>query len=363
MEEYTTPKESNKPINMTKGYIKELLKMLEGGKMSKGNKIRKNVLLWLLRELYSLSEREYMNNSLYFFTRRQKTILAKFMLEALYSDWVFTQNEHDQINQRLNYILFENFSRQLLPEKSGVIPAQSHKSELYLNIRKWTEKKVLEPREYIGIIPEAMSDLDAPSLVTAMTPPNYEQPWHDHWENREITFYTWPSIGKYKTDWEEVCVDADFGDFILFPPKTWHTIENPTDSPVKNISVKLPKALLDRWKTYNNALWENIVKKMIPVWTGHYRADFIDQEVPYHIEIYTFEWNQESQSINTKWRGLVYCIDWDFILEWLWKTKKAIKEWDVIILDKNSEVSLTKLSTDWRLYRVELSDNRQDFKS
>ncbi len=43
--EECTAKESNKPINMTKGYIKELLKMLEGGKMSKGNKIRKNVLL------------------------------------------------------------------------------------------------------------------------------------------------------------------------------------------------------------------------------------------------------------------------------------------------------------------------------
>lgn len=75
--------------------------------------------------------------------------------------------------------------------------AQNHKRETYSNISKIIERKTLEPREYIGIIPEAYSDLDAPSLVTALTPPHYQQPWHDHGENREVTFYTGPSIGKY----------------------------------------------------------------------------------------------------------------------------------------------------------------------
>lgn len=363
MEEQESLINATQPINMTKGYIKELLKILDDNKMTKENKIRKDSLLGLLKELYSLSEREYMNNSLYFFTRRQKTILAKFILEELYNDSVFTEKEYENIKKRLNYILFENFSRQILPKRSGIIPAKNHKSELYLNIRKWTEKKVLEPREYIGIIPEAMSDLDAPSLVTAMTPPHYEQPWHDHWENWEITFYTWPAIGKYKTKGKEKCVSADFGDFILFPPKTWHTIENPTDIPVKNLSIKLPKALLDRWKSYSNAPGTNILQKMTQIWDCIYHADFTQQNIPYYIEIYTFDWDKQKHKITTHWRGMIYCIDGDFILEGLWETRKAIKEGDAIILDKNSEILLTKLSSKGRLYKVELTDNWEDFNS
>ena len=51
---------------------------------------------------------------------------------------------------------------------------------MYLNTSKILGRDILEPREYIGIVPEVASDLDAPSLITAETPPNYQQPWHDH---------------------------------------------------------------------------------------------------------------------------------------------------------------------------------------
>lgn len=113
---------------------------------------------------------------------------------------------------------------------------------------------MLEPREYIGIVPEAYSDLDAPSLVTALTPAHYEQPWHDHGENWEITFYTGISYGKYQTQGQEYSIEAQFGDVIIFPPKTRHTIQNPTDHAVMNLSIKLPSALLDRGKTYTGEL-------------------------------------------------------------------------------------------------------------
>jgi len=45
MKEYESMTNQTKPINMTKGYIKELLKILDGNKMSKENRIRKDSLL------------------------------------------------------------------------------------------------------------------------------------------------------------------------------------------------------------------------------------------------------------------------------------------------------------------------------
>lgn len=40
---------------------------------------------------------------------------------------------------------------------------------------------------------------------------------------------------------------------IIFPPQTRHTIKNPTQQEVMNISIKLPSALLDRGKEYKGA--------------------------------------------------------------------------------------------------------------
>lgn len=343
-----------KTLNMTKGYIKELLSILENINMPEIQIKRKESLLSLLKELYALSERPYMNDPLYFFSRRQKAILSKFLLEELFNEALITKNDYEDIKKKLNYILFENFSRQILPDKNGIMSAKNHKSELYLNLDKWTLKKVLEPREYIGIIPEALSDLDAPSLVTATTPPHYEQPWHDHWENREITFYTWPSIGKFKNEGKEECIQADFWDFIIFPPKTWHTIENPTDLPVKNLSVKLPSSLLDRGKIYNGGWWMKFTKKLESVSPNHYFAKFEEQWVPYHIEVYTFDERIDKHSISTMGRSLIYCINGDFIVEWLGDTKQAVKEGDAIFLDIHKNIEVVSLSKWGSLYRVEL---------
>lgn len=150
--------------------------------------------LSFLEELYQLANRENLNQPHYLFSRRQKALVAKEKAEQLHQQGLISEADYAQIKKTLSQILFENFSKQILPAKTGIIPANQQKTETYFNFSKAAARKILEPREYIGIVPEALTDLDAPSLVTALTPPHYEQPWHDHGENREITFYDGPSI-------------------------------------------------------------------------------------------------------------------------------------------------------------------------
>ena len=137
-------------------------------------------LYQLITELQTFKQGGNTNQRQHLFSRRQKAQVAKFLTELYYEQRLLSEDCYQEIKKNLSLILLENFSQQILPATTGIIPATNQKKEMYLNTSKVLGRDILEPREYIGIIPEVASDLDAPSLVTAETPPNYEQPWHDH---------------------------------------------------------------------------------------------------------------------------------------------------------------------------------------
>ncbi len=149
-----------------------------------------NDLYQLITELQTFKQGENTNQRQYLFSRRQKAQVAKFLTELYYEQKLLSKDCYQEIKKNLSLIFLENFSQQILPVTTGIIASAYQKKEMYLNTSKVLGRDILEPREYIGIVPEVASDLDAPSLITAETPPNYEQPWHDHGENREVTFYT-----------------------------------------------------------------------------------------------------------------------------------------------------------------------------
>lgn len=171
------PDDSPKQINYIRSYSKQILLLLSG--IMNSNSHLKD-LYQLITELHTLTHRETLNQPLYFFSRRQKAQVAKFLTELYYEQELLSEDTYKDIKKNLNLIFFENFSQQILPATTGIIPSTNQKKEMYLNTSKVLGRDILEPREYLGIVPEATSDLDAPSLVTAETPPNYEQPWHDH---------------------------------------------------------------------------------------------------------------------------------------------------------------------------------------
>mgnify|MGYP000848681411 FL=1 len=137
-------------------------------------------LYQLITELQTFKQGENTNQRQNLFSRRQKAQVAKFLTELYYEQRLLSEDCYQEIKKNLSLILLENFSQQILPATTGIIPATNQKKEMYLNTSKVLGRDILEPREYIGIVPEVASDLDAPSLVTAETPPNYEQSWHDH---------------------------------------------------------------------------------------------------------------------------------------------------------------------------------------
>ena len=137
-------------------------------------------LYQLITEIQTIKQGGNTNQRQYLFSRRQKAQVAKFLTELYYEQKLLSEAAYKDIKKNLSLILLENFSQQILPATTGIIPATNQKKEMYLNTSKVLGRDILEPREYIGIVPEVASDLDAPSLVTAETPPNYEQSWHDH---------------------------------------------------------------------------------------------------------------------------------------------------------------------------------------
>ena len=137
-------------------------------------------LYQLITEPQTFKQGKNTNQRQNLFSRRQKAQVAKFLTELYYEQKLLSEDCYHEIKKNLSLILLENFSQQILPATTGIIPATNQKKEMYLNTSKILGRDILEPREYIGIVPEVASDLDAPSLITAETPPNYQQPWHDH---------------------------------------------------------------------------------------------------------------------------------------------------------------------------------------
>ncbi|RAL55678.1 hypothetical protein BSK20_04970 [SR1 bacterium human oral taxon HOT-345] len=315
-------------------------------------------LYQLITELHTLAHRETLNKPLYFFSRRQKAQVAKFLTELYYEQKLLSEDTYKDIKKNLNLIFFENFSQQILPATTGIIASAYQKKEMYLNTSKVLGRDILEPREYIGIVPEVASDLDAPSLVTAETPPNYQQPWHDHGENREITFYTGSSISKFKTEGIEHEIQADFGDIIIFPPKTWHTIKNPTDYPVMNLSVKLPSALLDRGKVYQGSVGQG-EKRTLDQKADHvFGHDLNDLEMPYHIRVYVFDEGKSEHIVSHKGKSLLYPLEGEYLATTQYFKNKTFRKGDTLLLDAETEASITNINGKGKIYTVILKENR-----
>ena len=315
-------------------------------------------LYQLITELQTFKQGKNTNQRQNLFSRRQKAQVAKFLTELYYEQKLLSEDCYQEIKKNLSLILLENFSQQILPATTGIIPATNQKREMYLNTSKILGRDILEPREYIGIVPEVASDLDAPSLITAETPPNYEQSWHNHWENREITFYTWFSIGKFKTERIEHEIQADFWDIITFPPKTWHTIKNPTDYPVMNLSVKLPSALLDRGKVYQGSVGQG-GKRTLEQKADHvFGYDLNDLGMPYHIRVYVFDEGKSGHIISHKGKSLLYPLEWEYLVSTPYFKNKTFRKGDALLLDAETEASITNINGKGKIYTVILKENR-----
>lgn len=346
------PDDSPKQINYIRSYSKQILLLLSG--IMNSNSHLKD-LYQLITELHTLTHRETLNQPLYFFSRRQKAQVAKFLTELYYEQELLSEDTYKDIKKNLNLIFFENFSQQILPATTGIIPSTNQKKEMYLNTSKVLGRDILEPREYLGIVPEATSDLDAPSLVTAETPPNYEQPWHDHWENWEITFYTWSSIGKFKTKGIEQEIQADFWDIIIFPPKTWHTIKNPNDHPVMNLSVKLPSALLDRGKVYQGSVGQG-EKRALDQKADHvFGHDLNDLGMPYHIRVYIFDKKKSTHIISNKGKSLFYPLEWEYLVSTPYFKNKTFRKGDSLLLDAETEAAIININGEGKIYTIHLA--------
>ena len=315
-------------------------------------------LYQLITELQTFKQGKNTNQRQNLFSRRQKAQVAKFLTELYYEQKLLSEDCYQEIKKNLSLILLENFSQQILPATTGIIPATNQKREMYLNTSKILGRDILEPREYIGIVPEVASDLDAPSLITAETPPNYEQSWHNHWENREITFYTWFSIGKFKTERIEHEIQADFWDIIIFPPKTWHTIKNPTDYPVMNLSVKLPSALLDRGKVYQGSVGQG-GKRTLEQKADHvFGYDLNDLGMPYNIRVYVFDEGKSGHIISHKGKSLLYPLEWEYLVSTPYFKNKTFRKGDALLLDAETEASITNINGKGKIYTVILKENR-----
>lgn len=331
--------QKSRTINYSKGHAKSLLTLLVSNMTSE-----LQVIEGLLQDIYALSHREHMNKVLYLESRRKKAQEVKRRLDELFDQQKIEESLYKTMKKQVNQILFENFSKQILPAQTWIITADNQKKEDYLNPWKLESLKVLEPRQYIGIDPNAETDLDAPSLVTAMTPPEYEQPWHDHGENRELTFYTWPSIGKYQTEGVEKEIKADFGDMIIFPPQTRHTIKNPTQQEVMNMSIKLPSALLDRGKEYKGAKWEWEKRSLIEVEKNHHVLDIADVGMPYTIEVYAFDQEKPTWEICNEHKSLIYpLLNSEYLVSSETIGKKVLRFKDALVLAAHEKLSLEYL--------------------
>lgn len=197
-----------------------------------------SILIDETKRLQMMSHRIGMNDFLYLDSRRKQAQKCLMLLEKLQEH--IEPDIATEIKRVLKYILLENWARQIFPAQHGIIPPGRHKTESYLNKNDYLNHDVLEPRNYIGIDPLAFSDLDAPSIVTALTPARYCQPEHSHSENYEVTFYVGSSLAKYRNNGNIHELPVSYGDFAIIPPGTIHSIENPSDTPVMNISIKLP---------------------------------------------------------------------------------------------------------------------------
>lgn len=308
-----------------------------------------------IQHLHAMSHRIDMND-FFHLESRMKQIQKCAVLFKKFEEHIDPRIAN-KIKNDIKYILLENWSRQILPNHYGIIPPGRNKVESYLNKDGYFGLELLEPRSYIGIDPTAFGHLDTPSIVTALTPARYCQPEHSHSGNYEITFYADPSLVKYRNNGDMCELPVSYGDFAIIPPDTIHTIENPSDTPMMNISIKLPGALLDRGKTIDNRTGTCRIEHMTQTpENGIYIKTFPDIDIPYTIGIYDFyNITTPKVAIKSQWKAACYVISWEYVGHFSDEEKQYVLQAEsTIILDGKRDFIVDTVVNPGIMYQAEL---------
>lgn len=346
---------TNEKTNYIRGYMKGALKLLMQYNIPEDKDYQ--LIIRSFQDLFKITERNHIHTTSWLFDRRRRSELCMNALER-YRE-TFTDEEYDLLKWLLRRIRLENWTKQL-SAPYGIIRNSDLKKELYLNEITDLSKTVFEPREYIGIDPWADSDLEAPSVITAMTPPCYTQPIHSHDSTTEVTFYTGDSEAIYYDNWVERIIPVSSGDMVIIPQGITHTIRNPTLNPVKNISVKLPQALLDRCNTLSKNRASGVeVRRMFSNNNDVYSFDLTDLHLGYSIEIHRFDY-EKFHYVTSRWKSLIYVLDGGFLIDFLPKdgeiqtTQNVLVPWDVAICENMRSIRLEAIQRIGSVYMVTL---------
>lgn len=155
-------------------------------------------------------------------------------------------------------------------------------------------------------------------------------------------------------------IHADFGDVIIFPPQTRHTIQNPTDTPVRNLSIKLPSALLDRGKSYKGALGQGEKRSIKLTDENYFTLDLADIELPYQLRVYRFDAENPLRTLQFPQKALLYPLQGEYLVStelFQRKTFRAGEGGDSLVLDKNTQLQIESLDQDGKIYCVVLNEN------
>ncbi len=316
-----------------------------------------HILIDEIKHLHTMSQRIDMSDFLHLESRIKQTQRCFLFFKKFEN--LLDEDMAIKIKNDIKYILLENWSRQILPNQYGVISPGNNKRESYLNKDGYFGLELLEPRNYIGIDPTAFSHLDTPSIVTALTPARYCQPEHSHSGNYEITFYAGPSLVKYRNNGDICELPVSYGDFAIIPPDTIHTIENPSDTPMMNISIKLPGALLDRGKTIDNRTGTCRIEHMTQTpENGIYIKTFPDVNIPYTIGIYDFHnITTPKVAIKSQGKSACYVISWDYVGHFSNEDKQHVLQAEsTIILDGKRDFIIDTVINPGVIYQAELFD-------
>ncbi len=290
------------------------------------------------------------NSLLRLITRRQFALATLSYLAAAN----LSKSEKEEIRKMAKRITLEAWTKRILPKTSGILYSDTLKTHRYTNPNDFGELSV-EPRSYTALSVHDVYDLDGPSLVTALTPPKYTQPWHAHAESDEVTFYADPAIVKYTLDGKEYSMEVPENSLVRVPKNTYHTISNPGNKVSLNMSIKMPQALLDRLE---GDIFEikgegraEILKPQVEqnslIW------DLKKYGLPYSVLFYDLESGKKLKLTHKDNYGLLYCISGEAKVE----VKDAygntdygvIRARDIVILSDESFAYIEALS-DLRLY-------------
>ena len=206
----------------------------------------------------------------------------------------------------------------------------------------------------MGISKDQNFDLDDLSLVTALTPPGYTQPWHYHRESYEVNFYEGRSQVLYKKDGNEVQLNMQLGDYVFIHPNTNDTIRNTSLLPIRNCSVKVPNALKDRGEDENYRV-DGIGDKlsMINMGGGISEINFSQKsnEIPYITRLYRID--KTTITIRSNNDSILYVLKGGFE-SYIANKTDVLSQSDVIILDSdNPEIIIKNLTGDGLIYQIE----------